>query len=559
MLTDLSIRNVAIIEELHLGFSSGLTVLTGETGAGKSIIIDAVSLLLGGRASAEIIRTGAEEAVVEAVLSLAADAPARGLLEAAGIKADDELIIRRIVSRGGKNRVFLNSSMATLALLGEVSGALLNIYGQHEAQTLLKPDNHLELLDGFGGQGPLLSRYRELYAEQREIAARLRSLQQGERDAERLRDLLAHQVREIAEARLSPGEEEELAAQRQILANADRLFAATRGAYELLHEGEPSAVSLASLALARVREAAAIDGSLAELAAALEEARIQLEEGARSLFQHGERVESDPERLQAVLDRLDLIAGLKKKYGPTVADILQRHGELRQELEKLERGAADAGELTARLAVLEAAMAEAGSDLSTARRQAASRLKVALECELHQLAMPHAIVEVAFTPLPEPGPGGLERGEFLFSPNPGEEPRPLARIASGGELSRLMLALKQIHPESDVPTLVFDEVDSGIGGATAAVVGEKLKRVAGCQQVLCITHMPQVAAHADTHLRVAKEVAGGRTVATVTELDFEERVQELARMLGGRTVTATTIEHARELIHHALGRKESRC
>jgi DNA repair protein RecN (Recombination protein N) len=554
MLTDLSIRNVAIIQELHLSFGPGLTVLTGETGAGKSIIIDAVSLLLGGRASADLIRSGAEEAVVEAVFALPPDCRARQLLAEVGIDADDELLVRRIVSRGGKNRIFLNGTMATLSLLSEATGQLVNIYGQHEAQTLLKPDNHLELLDGFGGHGSLLSRYRELFGEQRDVAARLASLQQGERDAERLRDLLAYQVREIAEARLGAGEEEELLARREILAHAGKLFAAAREAYELLYGGEPSAVGLAAQALARVREAAAIDGSLLELAATLEEARIQLDEGARSLFQHSERVESDPEALQAVLDRLELIAGLKKKYGPSVPHILEHRQQLEEELARLESGAADAEMLADRLALLRGEMLAAGEELSRARHKAATLLKGALEAELHQLAMPHVVIQVAFHPLAEPGAGGLERGEFLFSPNPGEEPRPLARIASGGELSRLMLALKQIHPDSDVPTLVFDEVDSGIGGATAAVVGEKLTRVAAGQQVLCITHMPQVAAHAHTHLRVSKGVVDGRTVATVTELDDNERVMELARMLGGRTVTDTTMEHAREMIRHAAGR-----
>lgn len=553
MLTDLAIRNIAIIQDVRLTFGPGLTVLTGETGAGKSIIIDAVSLLLGGRASADLIRTGADEAVVEAVLSIPVGSSVRTVLSESGIDVDDdELLIRRIVSRNGKNRIYLNGSMVTLSLLAEVVAGLLNIYGQHEAQTLLRPDNHLELLDGFAGLEPLVNAYRACYSQYREAAARLKAIQDGEQDAERRRDLLSFQVAEISSARLVAGEEEELLSRREILANAGKLFASTREAYELLYGGEPSAVGLVSNALSRIREAAAIDPSLTDMVSVMDGARIQLEEGARELFQHGERIESDPETLQVVLDRLELIGGLKKKYGPTVVHILERCAELEEELTLLNDGTAGVEQLSSRLAQLHSELLDAGEKLSTARREESIRLKAALEEELHQLAMPHAVVEVSFSPLAEPGPGGMERGEFLFSPNPGEEPRPLARIASGGELSRLMLALKQIHPESDVPTLVFDEVDSGIGGATASVVGEKLKKVAAAQQVLCITHMPQVAAHARTHLFVSKDVVSGRTTTSVEVLDEEARILEMARMLGGKTITDTTKDHAREMIRHAM-------
>jgi DNA repair protein RecN (Recombination protein N) len=553
MLTDISIRNVAIIPELHLAIPKGLTVLTGETGAGKSIIIDAVSLLLGGRASADLIRSGADEATVEAIFILPNDGRVRKMLDEAGIEVDGELLVKRIVSRTGRNRVFLNGSMATLALLTEVAGELVNIYGQHEAQTLLRPDNHLELLDGFAGHQALCDRYRLLYDEHRTVSARLAALREGEMQLARERELLGYQVREIAEAGLSQAEDEALAAERDILRHSEKLFASSRGAYELLSGGEPAAAPLLAEAVARVREMAAIDRSVSDLVELLDGVRIQLDDAAHTLLGYSERVEADPARLQAIQDRLDLINSLARKYGPTLAQVLERRDEMERQLQRLEQQSADAGDLTLRLNTLAKELAAVGGELSGARRAAAARLKDAMEKQLHQLAMPHAQFEAAFRDLAEPGPAGFERGEFLFSPNPGEPLRPLARIASGGELSRLMLALKQLHPESDVPTLIFDEVDAGIGGATAAVVGEKLRRVASGQQVLCITHMPQVAAHAHSHLMVSKEIASGRTVTIVTPLEGEDRVQEMARMLGGKTITDTTIDHAREMISHATG------
>ncbi|MCM2357939.1 MAG: DNA repair protein RecN [Geobacteraceae bacterium] len=551
MLTDLYIRNFAIIDNLHVPFRPGLNVLTGETGAGKSIIIDAVNLILGGRASAELIRTGEEEATVEALFDLTGHPVILGRLAETGVDCDGELLVKRVVARSGKNRVFMAGGLSTIAALAELSRQLINIYGQHESQTLLKPDNHLRLLDEFGGLAPVRREFAAIFDDYRRTGAEIRRIEEGEREAARRLDLLSFQSEEIAAAFLVPDEEEELARERQLLCHGEKLLRNSQEAYESLYGGDAAILGELRRVLACVGEIRGIDPSLAPLHDALEGAHIQLEDAALALRDYAARVEADPQRLQAVDDRLDQINRLKKKYGQTVREILSYKEEIDRELAGLLHREETRAELDLALRELERRLAEKGEQLSTARIAAAGQLKGAMERELHQLAMRNAQFEVVFEKLPEPRVNGLERGEFLFSPNPGETPKPLARIASGGELSRLMLALKQILPESDVPTLVFDEVDSGIGGATSALVGEKLKRVAQGQQVFCITHLPQVAAFADCHFRVEKRVAQGRTVTSITHLDGEERVAEMARMLGGARITEKTLEHAREMIEEA--------
>jgi len=553
MLSDLNIRNFAIIDNLHVSFRPGLNILTGETGAGKSIIIDAVNLLLGGRASADLIRTGEEEAVVEALFEPAEHPGLLARLEAAGIEPDGELLVKRVISRSGRNRVFVGGGLSTTAALAELGEALINIYGQHESQTLLRPENHLLLLDGFAGLAPLRGEFAASHGEYRETLARLRQLEEGEREAARRIDLLAFQAEEIGRASLAPGEEEELERERLILAHGGKLLQGSEEAFDVLYGGDGAVLGSLRRVRAMVGEIAAIDGSLTPIAEAMDGAYLQLEDAALALRDYAGRVDADPDRLQAVEDRLDAISRLKKKYAPTVAEIIAYNDDVQRELEQLRNREETRHELDRALAGQEGRMRARGAELSAGRRQAALRLKDAMERELHQLAMKNAHFAVAFEELADPRPTGLDRVEFLFSPNPGEAPKPLARIASGGELSRLMLALKQILPESDVPTLVFDEVDTGIGGAVSALVGRKLKNVARRQQVLCITHLPQVAAFADHHYRVEKRVEGGRTVTAVALLGAEERVAEMARMLGGERITEKTREHAREMIHDAQG------
>jgi DNA repair protein RecN (Recombination protein N) len=551
MLTDLSIRNIAIIDTLHLSFREGLTVLTGETGAGKSIIIDAVGLIMGGRATSDLIRTGHDEATVEAVFDISGLPGIRQLLEEAGLEAGDELLVKRSISRSGKNRIFINNGMATLALLSDISRRLVNIYGQHESQTLLRPENHLILLDAFAGTTTLRQEFGAVCGQLHAVREQLDRLDQEEREAARRLDLLSFQSEEIAAAALRPGEEEELEEQRRVLAAAERLGTASSEAFERLYGGDGAILGQLRRISTAIADLSAIDQTLAPVAGSLEGAYLQLEDAAITLRDYASRIEADPAALQQADDRLDRIVRLKKKYGATIEEILAYKQEIDAELERLRGRDQDRVQLVAEAERLAAEARKRGADLTGRRTKAAAALKKALEAEAHQVAMRHAVFEIPLEPLTEPRTTGFERVEFLFSPNPGEPPRPLARIASGGELSRLMLAVKQVLPDSDVPTLVFDEVDSGIGGATSELVGRKLKNVARGQQVLCITHLPQVAVFADQHLRVEKRLSNGRTATSVSPLMAEERIREIARMLAGATVTDSALAHAAEMLASA--------
>lgn len=555
MLTDLSITNIAIIDALHISLKPGLTILTGETGAGKSIIIDAVGLIMGGRASADLIRSGSDEAVVEALFDISSLPELSEQLNGSGFPCDTELLIKRSISRSGKNRIFINGAMATLTLLSDISRRLINIYGQHESQTLLRPENQLLLLDLFAENADLRGTFAGLYEELQAVKERLARADEEEREAARRLDLLTFQSQEIAGAGLRDGEEEELEEQRRLLANAEKLGGTSAEAFELLYGGDGALLGQLRRIGNAVREIAAIDQSLGETATSLESCYLQLEDAAMTLRGYASRVEADPLSLQRVEDRLDQITRLKRKYGATIGEILVFKGRVDGELELLRDREHDREALHGQRDRLDGELRLRGAELSRRRAAAAGPLKQALEKEARQLAMKSAVIEANLTLLDEPRPTGFERMELLFSPNAGEPPRPLAKIASGGELSRLMLAFKQVLPEGEVPTLVFDEVDSGIGGATSETVGRKLKRVARQQQVLCITHLPQVAVFADQHLHVAKRVDNGRTATSVTPLDGESRIEELSRMLGGAVITDTTRSHAGEML--ATARKSS--
>jgi DNA repair protein RecN (Recombination protein N) len=548
MLTDLSITNIAIIDTLHLTLRPGLTVLTGETGAGKSIIIDAVGLIMGGRASTDLIRSGTDEASVEAIFDISTRPEVQAILEQSGLEAGTELLVKRSISRSGKNRIFINGSLATLAILTDIAGRLINIYGQHESQTLLRTDNQLALLDAFAGCVPLRERFAGIYKTHAVVVERLENLDALERETARRLDLLSFQAEEITAAGLKSGEEEELEEQRRILASAGKLGSVSSEAFEVLYGGDGAILGQLRRISTSVREIAAIDQGLGDLASSLEEAYLQLEDSAISLRDYASRVESDPQALQQADDRLDQISRLKRKYGATVEEVLSFKQQIDTELEELHGREHDRQKLETERDLLQVQLRECGRELTAQRTAHAVRLKQALEVEAHQLAMKGAIIEPALEPLAEARITGFERVEFLFSPNPGEPPRPLAKIASGGELSRLMLAFKQVLPEGDVPTLIFDEVDTGISGATSELVGKKLKNVADRQQVLCITHLPQVASCAHHHLRIEKLVREGRTSTAVTELRDDDRIREIARLLAGETITDSALKHAAEML-----------
>lgn len=549
MLLELNIRNFATIDALSVAFGPGFNVLTGETGAGKSIIIDAVGLLLGERARPDLIRTGEDEATVEALLDLSVQPQLQADLAEAGFGSAAELLIKRIVARSGKNRIYLNGSLATLAQLQSFTSRLLTIYGQHEHQSLLQSETHLPFLDIFAGLGETVAVYRQLYDEGQQLSSRLQELEETERQRQQRIDLLSFQRDEIAAAALQAGEDEALSAERLLLQNAERLVATTSGGYEALYGAEGAICEQLGRIAAGLAELTKIDPRLGSLAESVSSALYALEDTAGELRAFADKAVFDPQRLGVIEERLALFAHLKRKYGATLGDVIQHRDAVVAELEELAHLTESLDSLRAAIAAHRPRLAAAAASLSAEREKAARLLQKTVEAELHDLAMERARLEIRFSPLAVPGPRGQERGEFYLAPNPGEEPKPLARIASGGELSRVMLALKRAVPDGDkVATLIFDEVDAGIGGKAASAVGEKLRRAAAGLQVLCITHLPQVAACAERHYRVEKEQNTGRTYTRLRLLDEDGRVEEMARMLGGTQVTARTLEHARELI-----------
>ena len=570
MLKELRIRNFAVFDSVTIPFGPGLNVLTGETGAGKSITIDALTLLLGERAQpAEIIRSGAESATIEAVFALAKKTPIPALLEGHGFTVEDgQLIVRRELVRNGRGRVFLNDANATLAVAEKLGEALVEVHGQHESQALLRPSRHLELLDAFGGLAILRDKLRQRYEEWRAMAAELAEWDAAARDKGARIERCRAELAEIDGARLRAGEEEALREERKRLQNAERLAEGASSAYTHLYDDPAAAATRLGQAIATLRELAKVDGALSGTVEALDVVAVHLDEAVRGVRAYRDGIVFDPPRLEEIERRLDEIGRVKRKYGETVGAVLAVRAKAEADLARLTEGDEHGRQLADRLEKLRAELATRAADLSTRRDQAAGRLENLVAAELNELGIEKPVFKVRLTREPagegeiaagpegwRVGPRGADQAEFLFSPNPGEEPRALARIASGGELSRTMLALKVILAATDaVPILIFDEVDAGIGGKTADTVGRKLRQVARARQVLCITHLPQIACFADQHLRTEKRVEGDRTVTSVTALGKEERVREIARRLGGETVTDTTLQHARELVSQARPR-----
>jgi DNA repair protein RecN (Recombination protein N) len=570
VLRELRVKNLAVIESLTVPFGPGLNVLTGETGAGKSILIDALTLLLGERAQpAETIRTGAETATIEAVFDTPRKSPVATLLQEHGIALEDGvLVVRRELVRGARGRVFLNDANATLALLERLGEILVEVHGQHEHQALLRPARHLDLLDVFAGLGILRDRLRQLHDEWKSVSAELEAIRATARDtAARTREY-QEAMGEIDAARLRAGEEEELRDERRRLMNAERLAEGANAAYKELYDDQASAVERAGRVATLLREMARIDPTVEPALQALDTALVQLDETARTLRIYRDGVVFDPPRLEAIERRVDEIGRLKRKYGDGVDAVLAHRARLEADLGGLARAGEDEGRLQERAERLRMELVTRAADLAERREQAVTRLETAVLAELGALDLETAVFRVRLARERAGngelgvgpagwrlGPRGVDQAEFLFSGNPGEDARPLARIASGGELSRTMLAIKVVLAATDaVPVLVFDEVDVGIGGKTADTVGKKLRQVARARQVLCVTHLPQIAAYADQHFRVEKREEDGRTATTVAALVKGDRVREVARMLGGESVTDTSLRHAHELITQARGK-----
>jgi DNA repair protein RecN (Recombination protein N) len=571
MLQELRIKDFAIIDTLNLSFSEGLNVLSGETGAGKSIIVGALTLLLGGRASAEMVRSSKETATIEALFECAPHGPAVAALKGWGITPDDYLVLKRVVSHTGKSRAFINGEGATLQMLNQLGADLLGITGQHEHQSLLAVDKHIDILDTFGNLHPLRSRVEKGYRQLVHLHQRRHDLQERERDKVQRGEFLGFQLKEIEDADLKGGEDESLREERTILTHAQKLMALSGEAYDLIYHRRGSALEHLRESLTKLQEIASIDGSVDELSKTLETALYQTEDVGHALKEYQQKISFDPGRLEVVESRLDEINRIKKKYGDSLEEIEGHRKQLRQELEDLESNQAMVAQLTKEILEIEKEMADSATQLSQKRSRAASRLSGKTKEELVSLGMKKALFKVELAKetcetnqgnqegLPlgtfRLTPKGIDTVEFFFGPNPGEGLRPLVKIVSGGELSRIALALKKIVTQKKLAaTLIFDEVDSGIGGATAEVVGKKLKEISRFQQTICITHLPQIASFADVHQIIFKKVAGGRTTTSVQKLDSpEERAEEVARMLGGTTITTKTREHAREMLKRAQG------
>jgi len=563
MLHELRIRNFAIIEEAHLEFGAGLNVLSGETGAGKTIILSALGLLLGSRASPDMIRVGGKEAVVEGLFELEGEA---AMPELAGRKGDGgrrELLVRRVIAEGGgRSRVTIDGELATVQSLGKIGASLVQVYGQHEQHSLLRAENHREILDRYANLDDELAAYRDRYANAEEIQSRLRDLNRRERERADLLELARFRTTELERAGLVAGEDEELSRERTVLSNATRLAAAALEAEQALYGADGAATDTVARAETRLVDAAALDPKLGDALEMIRSARANLEEAARTLGAYASKIEADPARLEEIDNRLQELTRLKRKYGGSIDSAIETLARSRAEIGELEGiGESKAQVEAAMMAALDELAAHANK-LSSIRKRAAAELGRKMEAELKTLGMRSPGFEPRLGVLGDDEAGfvhggvalgsfGIDTVEFHLSPNVGQPAMPLLRIASGGELSRVMLALKRLEAQRrGVATMIFDEVDAGIGGAVAQVVGRKLKQLSRFHQILCVTHLAQIAAFADRHLTVEKEERHGSTRSRVAVLEPGDRTGEIARMLGGE-VSDKFRRAARELLDRA--------
>ncbi|MBC7364525.1 MAG: DNA repair protein RecN [Candidatus Aminicenantes bacterium] len=553
MLRYLRIKNLATIEDLELELEPGFITLTGETGAGKSIIIDALKLLLGEKASLDLIRTGKEEASVEAVFAVEG---ARGILQDLGMEAENELLVQRIISAGGVSKSYLNGLLVPLKKLKEIGEQLVDIYGQNDHIFLLDTSNHLRFLDSFAETQELRERVKQ---QAQIVRARLREKNELEnRKKERLQrlDFIEFQIKEIETAELKPGEEEELLQERSILKNAEKIALVVNQVIDLTYESEESLIAVLKRVQALMAELSSYFPELESPVTEVNEFAIYLKELVNNLMDLRDKYAPSPERLEEIEARLSLLEKLKRKYGSSMEELLIYLNKIKAEKEELEKSEEKLAELDKEIAQEFELYLKLSSELSTRRREKARLLEKMLEKELAQLAMPKVRLAAEFrllSPSLEEASSirenGLEEVEFLFSPNPGEELRPLRKIASGGELSRLMLAFKALGKEKDTgKTLIFDEIDAGIGGQTATSVARKLQQLSRYHQVLCITHLPQIASCASTHIRVEKKTEKDRTYTTVKKLKDKERTEEIARLISGTRLTEASLQMARELL-----------
>jgi DNA repair protein RecN (Recombination protein N) len=564
MIKEIRIRNFAIIENLAVNFEKGLNVLTGETGAGKSIIIDALNLLLGGRADTDSIRSGEATAFVEGVFEVI-DPTTLDMIRESGIELEDnELLVKRQVSNSGKNRCLLNDSPVTVSTLAKIGDRLVDLHGQHDHQALLHPEIHVDLIDLYGKSKILRDEFVQKFSNYQTQSKKLQSMKMDEQERFQKEEFLSFQLSEIDSAGLSEEEESEIKAESHKLKHAEKIRAGLEKSQSLLTDNQGSIVENLGQVLKELESVLEIDPGLTETVEQSRSAFFELEEVVESLRSYDRSLEFNPNRLEEIEDRLAEINGLKRKYGSDIQEILNRREQIAEELQQLASNDENMKTLENELKKKEKMLSEIAIKLAEKRESASKKLTGNIEKELKELSMGSVRFGVRFDYPPDNDgfilfrkekmkatPTGLGTLEFLFSPNPGEEMRPLAKIASGGEVSRVMLALKSILNDQDtIPVMIFDEVDTGIGGMVAEKVGIKLKKVAKNKQVFCITHSPQIAGLASSHFRIEKEIKEKRTRSSIRQLEHEERVEELARMSSGETITDASLKHAREMLRH---------
>lgn len=557
MLESLHIENIAVIESADLELGDGFNVLTGETGAGKSILIDSINLVLGERVSRDIIRSGAETGHVSAVFR-DISAPAQEALRSLGYEYDGELLVQRDISADGRGACRISGRPATVSIVRSVGRLLVNIHGQHENQALLSTERHLHYLDEFAENGGAFSAYGEAYRVYREAQSALSSVRMDEAEKARRTDLLRYQIDEIEAAELAPGEEEDLRARKLRLDNAEKIASAASEARAMLSGGEDSsgAQELLSRAGDALEGLASVLPEMQGLSERLRNLAYEAEDCAEELRGYLDDGEYDPRELERIEERIDLIFRLKRKYGGSVEAILGYLERSRTELSQIEHAEERKAELLKRLKAAKKELLARGGALSERREKAAEEMSARIREELAFLNMPGVAFSVQFEALPEPGPNGLEEAEFLISPNPGSPARPLAKIASGGEISRVMLAIKTVLARGDdIDTLIFDEIDTGVSGSAAQRIGEKLRQVSEDRQVVCVTHLAQIASQADRHVLIEKQIENGKTYTRLRVLDMRGREQELARIIAGTDITEKTLQTAAEMLSLAQKRK----
>jgi DNA repair protein RecN (Recombination protein N) len=568
LLRHLQIRDFAIIDAVELEFRPGLTVLTGETGAGKSIVVDALELLCGGRANADVVRAGSERADICATVDVALTASSAGasgaagaaelreLLEQHSISATGELLLRRVIGSDGRSRSWINGQTLPLQVLASVTGLLFEIHGQHEFQSLVRPATQRGLVDSYGRLETLAAQVRDAHAGWLALLNRSLALDSAVSEHGSRLDLLRYQLHELDTLQLKPGEIAELREEHSRLANRGRLVEAARGALECLYEADgATAHTLIARSIVSLRQAGSVDAQLAPLGVLLEEAAIRVKEASQSLLQYLDALDIDPQRADAIERRLAAVEELARKHRVAPEALPDKQAELRAQLADLEHAAADVGAVRAQLAAASSRYQDLARQLSGRREAAARALAKEISARMQDLGMGggRLLIDVAASESAEPAPHGLDRVEFRVSTNPGQPPRAIAKVASGGELARLSLAVQVSCAGGSAGSMVFDEVDNGIGGAVAEIVGRELRQLGEHAQVLCVTHLPQVAAQGHQHLRVAKLTDGRSTRTVVTQLPPEERVDELARMLGGVEITPRARAHAHEMLDAVAG------